>query len=85
MCGCLLHAPYWGPGPQPKCVPGIQLEATFGFTGRCSVHCATAAGEFVCLFLSFNATIPLFSRSGKNPPPGCRLPRPLCPHTVKGR
>ena len=21
MCGCLLRAPHWGPGPQPKHVP----------------------------------------------------------------
>ena len=21
MCGCLLCAPYWGPGPQPRHVP----------------------------------------------------------------
>ena len=21
MCGCLSHAPYWGPGPQPRPVP----------------------------------------------------------------
>ena len=21
MCGCLLHAPYWGPGLQPRHVP----------------------------------------------------------------
>ena len=21
MCGCLSHAPYWGPGPQPRRVP----------------------------------------------------------------
>ena len=21
MCGCFLHSPYWGPGPQPRHVP----------------------------------------------------------------
>ena len=21
VCGCLLHTSYWGPGPQPRCVP----------------------------------------------------------------
>ena len=21
MCGCLSHAPYWGPGPKPRRVP----------------------------------------------------------------
>ena len=34
MCGCLLRAPYWGPGLQPRHVPslGIKLE-TFQFVG----------------------------------------------------
>ena len=29
MCGCLSHALYWGPGPQPRLVPwlGIRLWA----------------------------------------------------------
>ena len=35
MCGCLSHAPYWGPGLQPWPVPlmGIEL-AIFRFSGR---------------------------------------------------
>ena len=33
MCGCLLCAPYWGPGPQPRHVPWLAIEpATFQFT-----------------------------------------------------
>ena len=24
MCGCLSHAPYWGPGPQPCALTGNQ-------------------------------------------------------------
>ena len=39
MCGCLSHAPYWGPGPQPRHVPWLGIEpATLWFTGRCSVR-----------------------------------------------
>ena len=26
MCGCLLHAPYWGPGPQPRPVPRLGID-----------------------------------------------------------
>ena len=26
MCGCLLCAPYWGPGPQPRHVPSLGIE-----------------------------------------------------------
>ena len=39
MGGCLLHAPYWGPGPQPRHVPwlGIKME-TLWFAGGCSIH-----------------------------------------------
>ena len=37
MCGCLLCAPYWGPGPQPRQVPWLGIElATLSFTGWCS-------------------------------------------------
>ena len=28
MCGCLSHAPYWGPGLQPRCVPWLGTEST---------------------------------------------------------
>ena len=39
VCGCLLHAPYWGPVPQPRHAPylGIKL-ATLWFTGQHSIH-----------------------------------------------
>ena len=44
MCGCLLHTPYWGHGPQPRHVPRLGTEpATFWFAGPCSIHWATAA------------------------------------------
>ena len=26
MCGCLSHGPHWGPGPQPRHVPGLGIE-----------------------------------------------------------
>ena len=35
MCGCLLHAPYWGPGLQPRHVLWLGIEqATLWFAGR---------------------------------------------------
>ena len=43
MCGCLLHAPYWGPGPQPRLVPwplGIK-QVTLWFSGQHPTHWAT--------------------------------------------
>ena len=26
LCGCLLHAPYWGPDPQPRHVPLLVIK-----------------------------------------------------------
>ena len=44
MCGCLLHAPYWGPGPQPRHVPWLGIKpATLWFAGWCSIHWAIPA------------------------------------------
>ena len=44
MCGCLLCAPHWGPGPQPRHVPWLGTEpATLWFVGPHSVHWATPA------------------------------------------
>ena len=35
MCGCLSRAPYWGPGPQPRHVPGLGIKlATLWFAAR---------------------------------------------------
>ena len=44
MCGCLLSAPYWGPGLHPRHVPwlGIKL-VTLRFTSPRSIHWATPA------------------------------------------
>ena len=57
VCGCLLHAPYWGPGLQPRHVRWLGIEpATLWFTSWHSIHWATPAREecllFVCLILS---------------------------------
>ena len=42
--GCLLHAPYWGPGLKPRHVPWLGIEpATLCFTVWCSIHWATPA------------------------------------------
>ena len=40
MCGCLLHAPHWGPGPKPRHVPwlGIEPETLWFFAGWHSIH-----------------------------------------------
>ena len=35
MCGGLSHTPYWGPGPQSRCVPWLGIElATLWFAGQ---------------------------------------------------
>ena len=45
LCGCLLHAPYWRPGSQPRPAPWLGMEpVNFWFTGRHSIHWATPAG-----------------------------------------
>ena len=60
MCGCLSHAPYWGPGQQPRLVPWPGIEpATLWFTGQHSIHCATPArakGKFNLHFWLFYST-----------------------------
>ena len=39
VCSCLSHAPYWGPGPQPRHVPQLGIEpVTPWFSGRHSIH-----------------------------------------------
>ena len=39
MCGCVSHAPSWGPGMQPRHVPRLGIEpVTPWFTGWCSIH-----------------------------------------------
>ena len=44
MCGCRSHTPYWGPGPQPRHVPWLEIKlATLWFAGQSSIHWATPA------------------------------------------
>ena len=44
MCGCLSHAPYGGPGLQPRHVPGLGIVAgTLYLAGWHSIHGATPA------------------------------------------
>ena len=51
MCGCLSHAPYWGPGPKPRHVPWLGIEpVTLWFTGWHSIHRATPARAKWCFF-----------------------------------
>ena len=60
-CGCLLHTPNWGPGPQPKHMLwlGIKLM-TVWFTGRHSIHWATSARRWLIFYDHFSATINTF-------------------------
>ena len=44
IISCLLQAPNWGPGLQPRCVPWLGIKpVTFQFTGLSSIHWATPA------------------------------------------
>ena len=48
---CLLHAPNWGPGSQPRYMPWLGITvATLWFTGQHSIHWATQAS---CRFTSW--------------------------------
>ena len=48
MCGCLSHAPYWRPGPQPKQVPWLGVKpVTLWFPGPHSIHWVTPARRYV--------------------------------------
>ena len=52
MCGFLLIAPYWGPGPQPRQVPWLGIKwVTLWFTGQHSIHWAPPArADSLCIF-----------------------------------
>ena len=55
MCGCLLHAPYWRPGPQPRHVPWLGIKpVTLWFTGQHSIHWATPARAQRDFFIYFD-------------------------------
>ena len=54
MCGCLSHAPYWGPGLQPRHVPWLGIEqVTLWFSGWHSIHWATPARVIWSIFDRF--------------------------------
>ena len=66
MCGCLSHAPYWGPGLQPTHVPWLGIKpATLWFSGQHSIHWATPARASLSIFKShcFFLAAPLLSPS----------------------
>ena len=65
LIGCLLHAPNWGSGLQPRHMPwpGIKL-VTFWFTGQCSIHWGTPARPrprpwLFLFFLCFTCSYPI--------------------------
>ena len=51
MCGCLSCAPYWGPGLQPRNVPGLVIQSAIPWLAGHSVHWATLARVFFKDFL----------------------------------
>ena len=56
MCGCLSHAPYWGPGRQPRHVPRLEIEpATLWFI-RAALNplSHTSQGRVSTLFACFS-------------------------------
>ena len=55
MSGCLLCAPSWGPGLQPRHVPWLGIEpTTLWFTAQHSIHWATPARTELHSFLWLN-------------------------------
>ena len=51
MCGCLSHAPYWGPGRKPRLAPWLEIgPVTLWFTGWRSIHWATPARAHFFIF-----------------------------------
>ena len=64
MYGCLSHAPYWGPGPQPRHVHSLGIElVTLWFAGLHLIHGDTPAGA-VCKY--FKAVLYGIFNSEKN-------------------
>ena len=73
MCGCLLRAPYWGPGLKPRHVPWLGIELVSDpLVRRLAVNplSHTSQGQFFfffnqmfapCIFsLKVQTTTPLF-------------------------
>ena len=58
MYGCLLHAPHWGPGLQPRHVSWLGMEpVTLWFTGWHSIHGGTPARLFFTISNSISQTM----------------------------
>ena len=88
LIGCLSHAPYWGPGPQPRHVPWLGTRVvTLWFIGWHSIHSATPARTLVIIFkkqYKFGLRGPesgedRAGRAGKRSSLGCITPFPICP------
>ena len=46
-----LTCPYWGPGPQPRHMPWLEIElVTLWFAGWCSIHWATPTRTMYLFF-----------------------------------
>ena len=66
MCSCLSHAPYRGPGPQPRHVPWLGIEpTTLWFAGLDSIHWATPARAGICSWTSTETALVLSHPLGK--------------------
>ena len=56
MCGCLSCGPHWGPGLQPRHVPGLGIEpTTLWFAARAQFTELHQPGR-VSLFCSLDST-----------------------------
>ena len=64
MCGCPLHAPYRGPGLQPRHVPWLGIEPMIlCFTDPCLIHWVTSARAISHISLSILWPAAGFSKS----------------------
>ena len=58
MCGCLLCAPYWGPGLPPRHVPWLGIKpATLWFADQRSIHWASPAGATLLISVKFQIQV----------------------------
>ena len=45
MCGCLLGAPYWGPGLQPSNVPYTENQTSYSLVHRPALDPLSHTGQ----------------------------------------
>ena len=61
MCGCLSHAPYWGPGHNPDMYPDWELnQRPFGSQAGAQyteLHQPGRYSYFICMKLVFMITL----------------------------